>query len=148
MLEELNSQNLDAALMLFKKYQEFYQVPNIDELKNHQHLKTIMENEELGKVFLKRYQDTYVGFATIYYSFSSMLAEKIAILNDLYVLESCRRKGFGKLLMEHCFNYLKNCGIGTVRWTTAQDNVTAQKLYNPYANGTKWLMYSYIISGE
>ncbi|NMG09366.1 GNAT family N-acetyltransferase [Brasilonema sp. UFV-L1] len=145
MLEELNLQNIDAALMLFKKYQEFYEVQNIDEEKNRKHLQMIMDNEELGKLFLAQDNYTYVGFATIYYSFSSRIAEKIAILNDLYVLDSNRGKGFGRQLLEHCFIYLKTRGINTVRWTTRQDNVTAQKLYNYYANGTEWLMYSYKI---
>lgn len=146
MLQELNSQNIDAALILFKKYQEFYEVQNIDEQKNRNHLQMIMENEELGKLFLLQDDYTYVGFATIYYSFSSRIAEKIAVLNDLYVLDSYRGKGIGKKLLEHCFIYLKTLGIKTVRWTTRDDNVVAQKLYNQYAHGTKWLMYSYTIA--
>lgn len=145
MLEELNLQNIDAALMLFKKYQEFYEVQNIDEEKNRKHLHMIMDNEELGKLFLAQDKSNYVGFATIYYSFSSRDAEKIAILNDLYVLSSNRGNGFGRQLMEHCFLYLKTRDINTVRWTTHHDNVTAQKLYNSYADGTEWLMYSYKI---
>ena len=145
MFEELNLQNIDTALMLFKKYQEFYQVQNIDEEKNRQHLQMIMDNEEVGKLFLLRDKDIYFGFATIYYSFSSIVAEKIAILNDLYVLEDHRQNGFGRQLMEHCFDYLKTCGIGIVRWSTRQDNINAQKLYDNYTNGTKWLMYSYKI---
>jgi ribosomal protein S18 acetylase RimI-like enzyme len=146
MLQELNSQNIDAALILFEKYQEFYEVQNIDKEKNRKHLQMIMDNEELGKLFLLQDEYTYVGFSTIYYSFSSRIAEKIAILNDLYVLDTYRGKGLGKKLLEHCFIYLKSRGIKTVRWTTRDDNVVAQKLYNNYAHGTKWLMYSYIIS--
>ncbi len=144
-IEELNSQNINAALVLFKKYQEFYQVQNIDEEKNHQHLQMILENEEIGKLFLIRAQDTYAGFATIYYSFSSILAEKIAILNDIYVEENHRRKGFGKQLMEHCFSYLKTGEINTVRWMTDRDNEVAQRVYNHYTTGANCLMYSYKI---
>ena len=146
MIEELSVQNIDAALVLFKNYQEFYQVENVDEEKNRKHLQMLLENEEIGKLFLIG-DNTYVGFATIYYSFSSRIAEKIAILNDLYVDKNHRRQGLGKLLMDHCFKYLKTCGITTVRWTTGQDNVTAQRLYNHYSsNKTQWFMYSYEIS--
>jgi ribosomal protein S18 acetylase RimI-like enzyme len=145
MLEELNSQNIDAALVLFRNYQEFYHVENIDEEKNRQHLQTILESEEHGKLFLLR-DDSYAGFATIYYSFSSILAEKIAILNDLYVETNYRRRGFGKLLMDRCFSYLKTCGINIVRWTTEKNNVIAQQLYDDYSDRkTEWFMYSYKI---
>ncbi|MBD2385593.1 GNAT family N-acetyltransferase [Cylindrospermum sp. FACHB-282] len=143
MIEELNLENIDSALELFKQYQQFYQVQNIDEQKNRQHLAKIMKNEDLGKLFLIREGDVYIGFATIYYSFSSTIAEQVAILNDLYVVENLRRKGFGRHLIEHCINYLKTREISIMKWVTHIDNLTAQKLYNYYCTGTEWLSYSY-----
>ena len=83
-IEELNLKNFDVALELLQKYQEFYQVNAIDTEKNRQHLNRIMNNEELGKLFLLQDKEIHLGFATIYYSFSSTIAEQIAILNDLY----------------------------------------------------------------
>lgn len=146
MIEALNPENIDFALELLKKYQEFYKVQEIDTEKNRQHLKIIMENEELGKLFLMRTQDKYVGFATIYYSFSTTIAEKVAILNDLYIEENHRRQGLGKQLINYCINYLKFNEVLTVRWLTAKDNIVAQQLYNQYAKGTEWLSYSYKIN--
>ena len=65
-IEELNLKNFDVALELLRKYQEFYQVNSIDTEKNRQHLSRIMNNEELGKLFLLQDQEMYLGFITIY----------------------------------------------------------------------------------
>ena len=62
-----------------------------------------MNNEELGKLFLLREKEMYIGFATIYYSFSSTIAEQIAILNDLYILENHPSQGYGKQLVDYCW---------------------------------------------
>ena len=142
-IEELNLKNLDIALELLRKYQEFYQVNSIDTEKNHQHLSRIMNNEELGKLFLLQDKRIYLGFATIYYSFSSTIAEQIAILNDLYVLENHRRQGYGRQLVDYCINYLQSCGMSTVRWSTTKDNAIAQQLYKKYGNRSEWVIYSY-----
>ncbi len=145
-IEELNSKNFDVALELLRKYQEFYQVNLINAEKNCQHLNRIMGNEELGKLFLLQDREIYLGFATIYYSFSSTIAEQIAIINDLYILENHRRQGYGKQLVDHCINYLQSHGISTVRWSTTKDNAVAQQLYKKYGNGSEWLIYSYKIT--
>ena len=145
-IEALDLQNFDVALELLQKYQEFYQVNSIDTEKNHQHLSRIMNNEELGKLFLLQDKRIYLGFATIYYSFSSTIAEQIAILNDLYVLENHRRQGYGKQLVDYCINYLQSRGISTVRWSTTKDNAIAQQLYQKYGNGSEWVIYSYKIN--
>ncbi len=145
-IEELNPKNFDVALELLRKYQEFYQVNSIDTEKSHQHLNRIMGNEELGKLFLLQDREIYLGFATIYYSFSSTIAEQIAILNDLYILENYRRQGYGRKLVDYCINYLRSGGINTLRWSTTKDNATAQQLYKKYGNGSEWLIYSYKIN--
>ncbi|MDJ0798004.1 MAG: GNAT family N-acetyltransferase [Calothrix sp. MO_167.B12] len=145
-IEALNLQNFDAALELLQNYQEFYQVQSIDPEKNRQHLSRIMNNEELGKLFLLQDREIYLGFATIYYSFSSTTAEQIAILNDLYVLENYRRQGYGKKLVDYCINYLQSLGMSRVRWSTTKDNAIAQQLYKKYGNGSEWLIYSYQIN--
>jgi ribosomal protein S18 acetylase RimI-like enzyme len=146
LIEALNQQNIDSALELWHQYQQFYKVKEINLEKNRQHLTKILQNEELGKIFLLRNQENYVGFATIYYSFASTIAEQVAILNDLYVVENHRRQGIGKQLIDCCINYLKSRSISIVRWSTAKDNIVAQQLYNHYAKGTEWLIYSYRIN--
>ena len=145
-IEELNPKNFDVALELLRKYQEFYQVKSIDVEKNRQHLSRIMNNEELGKLFLLQDKEIYLGFVTIYYSFSSIIAEKIAILNDLYILEDYRRQGYARKLVDYCINYLRSSGISTLRWSTTKDNTIAQQLYKKYGNGSEWLIYSYKIN--
>ncbi|MDJ0617280.1 MAG: GNAT family N-acetyltransferase [Calothrix sp. MO_192.B10] len=145
-IEALNPKNLDVALELLQKYQEFYQVNSIDTEKNRQHFHRIINNEELGKLFLLQDREIYLGFATIYYSFSSTIAEQIAILNDLYVLENYRRQGYGKKLVDYCINYLQSLGMSRMRWSTTKDNAIAQQLYKKYGNGSEWLIYSYQIN--
>jgi GNAT superfamily N-acetyltransferase len=145
MIEALNRENFDAALILFQQYQNFYETVNVDEEKNRLHLGRILTNEEFGKIFLIKDGEVYTGFATIYYTFSSTIAEQIAILNDLYIVKEHRRKGYGKQLMEHCASYLKTREIHLMRWITCKNNTGAQQLYHQFTQGTEWMIYSYRI---
>ncbi|MEI6109563.1 MAG: GNAT family N-acetyltransferase [Actinomycetes bacterium] len=70
-----------------------------------------------------------VGFTMIYPTFSTVSLSQIWLLNDLYVDETSRRQGVSQKLMDRAESEAKASGATRLFLRTANDNVTAQALY-------------------
>ena len=62
-------------------------------------------------------------------------------LEDLYVDETLRGGGIGRLLIDAVTHVAHAHGSKRVRWITHRDNETAQKLYNSLAEKSEFIMY-------
>lgn len=143
MIEEVTENNLDEVLPLIKEYQVFYGVENIDEERTRLFFSQFAKRNDNGILHLYRFKGKAIGFYTIYKGFSSTRVEAVAVLNDLYIQPFYRENGFGKELLKHAFEIAKSLGYSRLQWMTAEDNVTAQRLYNSFAtNRSSWLFYS------
>lgn len=144
MIEVVDNKNLHEILPLIRQYQEFYQVPVIDDDKNARFFSQFGEKSERGCQFLYRENGEPVAFATVYFTFSSTLAEKVGLMNDLFTTPACRGKGIGKKLIDHCLEYSLQKGAIRLQWLTATSNVKAQRLYDSLsAAKSEWFFYAY-----
>ena len=96
MIEVVTSGNLEEVLPLIKKYQEFYEVAEIDKDKNRKYFSKFTDGSNDGILLLLRDSGKVVAFSTLYRGFSSTRAEEVGVLNDLYVLPNYRKKGYAK----------------------------------------------------
>ncbi len=130
-------------LDLWRAYQRFYEVPEdeIDEERNRDHIYRIVANPDRGAIFTLSGGDRLIGFATVYFSYSSTAASPIGVINDLFVDPAHRRRGFGRMLLEHCIRYIEQSGVPVAEWATLPSNEQAQALYNQYALPQCWYVY-------
>ena len=70
-----------------------------------------------------------LGFATIYWMWSTSRAARIGIMNDLFTAPEARRQGVGEALISACLAAVRERGAAILQWQTAKDNFTAQALY-------------------
>ena len=144
MIEAVSKDNLTEVLPLIREYQEFYKVSEISDDRNSDFFAQFGESSSAGCLFIYREAGNVVGFATVYFSFTSTIAAKVAVLNDLYTLPNCRGKGVGRQLIEHCRKYAAENGAARLQWVTAPDNEQAQKLYESLNTGkSTWHFYTY-----
>jgi len=144
MIEAVNSENLSEVLPLIRSYQTFYQVADISDERNKTFFSQFCLSNSAGCQFLFREGGAVVGFATVYFSYTSTIAAKVAVLNDLFTQPECRGKGIARQLIEHCRSYAKEQGAARLQWVTAPDNKAAQALYDGLdANKSSWLFYTY-----
>ena len=126
--------------ILLAEYQAFYKAKP-DHNHNLKFLKSVLDKDD-GKFFIGKYNGQNIGYASIYFSYSSVTAKRIAILNDLYVRENFRGRGLGKELINFAISYAKDMKIEQVRWFTRINNTQAQSLYAKYnATKTDWFHY-------
>jgi GNAT superfamily N-acetyltransferase len=89
-----------------------------------------------------------VGFATIFWTWSTNSAARVGTMNDLFVSEAARGGGVADALIEACVERCRERGAIRLEWQTALDNRRAQAVYER-AGGKReqWLDYSLPVSG-
>ncbi len=81
------------------------------------------------------------GFATVYLSYDTVAARRVAVMNDLFVAPDDRNEGLGRALIRECHGFAHASGCAVLSWITAQDNARAQALYDKLATRTTWVTY-------
>ena len=144
MIRKATVKDLDQLTTLFDQYLVFYKKPsNIEKHKSF--LKERMENNEamIFMAFDDTVKEKAIGFTLIYPTFSSILLNKILILNDLYVDSTIRNNGTGEKLILKTVELAKELGVKLVRLRTAKNNVVAQGLYHKMGFVRDHLVYTY-----
>lgn len=148
-IHDVGPEDLGAVLPLMRSYCDFYRVdPSDDALRGL--AKTLLGEPREGVQVLARDDDeTPVGFATVYWTWQTLSAARVGVMNDLFVAPGVRGGGVGRALIEACRAHCRARGIETLIWQTAKDNHTAQRLYDGIG-GTReeWLDYSVAAEGD
>lgn len=144
MIEEIDDTNIDEVLPLIRQYMEFYEVKDIDDAKNRAFFSQFGINSDKGCLFAYRDKGVMVAFATVYFSYASSILAKVAVMNDLFTLESSRGQGFATALIRYCKQYAMERGASRLQWVTADSNKTAQSVYQSLgAKHSSWEFYTY-----
>jgi GNAT superfamily N-acetyltransferase len=134
--------DLPELLPLVRGYSDFYEVaPSDEELLSLSHA-LIADPEREGVQLLARDGGRPVGFATVYWSWATTSAERIGVMNDLFVAPGARGSGAAEALIEACRAECAARGAGKLTWQTAPDNERAMKVYDRVgATREQWVDY-------
>jgi GNAT superfamily N-acetyltransferase len=142
----LREADLPAALPLIAGYQRFYQAEPNDQ-RNQEFFRRFIAPSEDGLLLGAWVGEELVGFACLYWTFSSTRAAEVALMNDLFVAEGTRGKGLGLALIEAAAEASRARGMAHLEWLTAVDNHRAQRLYDrTEASRAAWLGYEIDLS--
>jgi GNAT superfamily N-acetyltransferase len=135
--------DLDDALPLLAGYQRFYAGRAQDDERNRAFLARFLDPSDDGLLLLARDADgRAVGFANLYWTFSSVSAEPHALMNDLFVSDEARGGNVGHALIEAAAAAARERGHRRMSWQTALDNRRAQRLYERFGGErTVWFEY-------
>ena len=86
--------------------------------------------------------DRMVGLVHFIFHPHNWKIEDVCYLQDLYVLDSVRCRGVGRLLIESVYEEADRRGTPTVYWLTQDFNKTARLLYDKIANVTPFIKYN------
>jgi len=70
-----------------------------------------------------------VGYALLFPTYSTFLAQPSLYLEDVFVLPDYRRRGIGKALLRECVRAAHEGGYGRLEWTCLDWNTNAQAMY-------------------
>jgi GNAT superfamily N-acetyltransferase len=130
-IARVREQDLAELLPLMRAYCDFYEVSPPDEALLALSRALIADPEREGVQLLARNDEGHaVGFATIYWSWATTSAERIGVMNDLFVAPEGRGAGVAEALIEACRGECAAHGAGKLTWQTARDNERAIKVYD------------------
>lgn len=87
-----------------------------------------LRNNE-SQIFMAIVDEQPVGFTQLYPLFSSVSMQEIWLLNDLFVVESHRKIGVGRLLLESAAQFATELGALRLELATEVTNQAAQSTY-------------------
>jgi GNAT superfamily N-acetyltransferase len=140
-VERVTETDLGELLPLMRAYCDFYAVAPSDEALLALARALIEDPEHEGVQLLAR-EGGAVGFATIFWSWATTSAERIGVMNDLFVAPEARGTGVAEALIEACRAECAARGAGKLTWQTAMDNAAAMKVYDRVgATREQWVDY-------
>lgn len=125
---------------LFTAYREFYRLTHDDlvvrrvwdwvcDAQHETHaLVAVMSGRVVGIANYRRFARPSTGSTGLW-------------LDDLFTDPAVRGSGVGRALIARLQQIAAAEGLSVVRWITAEDNVTAQRLYDTLATRTSWVTY-------
>ncbi len=141
-IDRVTEADLETLLPLMRAYCDFYEVAPSDEALLAMSRALIADPECEGVQLLARADGRAVGFATIFWSWATTSAERIGVMNDLFVAPEARGMGVAEALIEACRAECVAHGAGKLTWQTAPENAAAIKVYDRVgATREQWVDY-------
>ncbi|MCM3342488.1 GNAT family N-acetyltransferase [Paenibacillus sp. MER TA 81-3] len=136
------SDKQEITSLMYEYIVDFYQRPKPAIEKVHSLIDTLL-GKNRGIQFAAQKEGKLVGFATLYFTFSTIQADQITVMNDLYVIEEARGTGAAQELFEACATFSKDNGYAHMSWITAANNYRAQRFYDKMGGSRgDWISYS------
>jgi GNAT superfamily N-acetyltransferase len=135
--------DLGELLPLMRAYCDFYAVAPSDDDLLAMSRALLDDPEREGVQFVARAGGgRAVGFATVFWLWSTLSATRLGVMNDLFVAPEARGSGAAEALVEACRAACRVRGATRLVWQTAKDNLRAQALYDRMGgHREEWLDY-------
>jgi ribosomal protein S18 acetylase RimI-like enzyme len=123
--------NIEAIAALAEEMDRFYGATDIEPLstRTRQIAEAIFTNPPAAYALLAWDDGQLVGFAAYSFLWPAVGLTRSLYLKELYVVQACRGRGIGKLLMENLAEVAAKHACSRVEWTTDEQNRDAQAFY-------------------
>jgi ribosomal protein S18 acetylase RimI-like enzyme len=140
--------DVEDLLPLMREYCDFYGVEHTElDLEGLARALTADPDCEGFQLLTRDDAGRPVGFATVYWCWSTLSASRIGVMNDLFVRSEARRRGIAEALIRECPARASGRGATSLRWQTAKDNLRAQRVYERGGAGQgmarDYVLYTY-----
>ncbi|QFS92469.1 Acetyltransferase (GNAT) family protein [Mycobacterium sp. THAF192] len=132
-LSVVTEADLPELMPLMRGYCDFYRVDPADDQLAAMSRSLIAQPQEGLQLIARDADATAVGFATIFWTWQTLYAARVGVLNDLYVAPGFRGGGAGRELIAAGLQRCRERGAAKLVWETAPDNVVAQRLTTRWA---------------
>lgn len=132
--------------------QEFYAVEHLvfEETVARKALRELLGNRSFGRVFLLRAGTEAAGYLVLTFGFSLEFHGRDALIDELYLREEHRGKGFGLAGLEQVEAVCRSEGIRAVHLQVDHGNTRAQQVYRKagYQDHARYLLTKWLEKEE
>ena len=112
-------------------------------------LEMILNNNNIGNIFVAKKNKTIVGMVILLYTVSTALGEQVVLLEDMVVSPNERELGIGSKLLDHAVKYATEKGCKRITLLTDKMNIRAQKFYKQHKfNRSSMIPFRMIINNR
>jgi GNAT superfamily N-acetyltransferase len=142
--------DLPDLLPLVRAYCDFYDVAPTDDALLAVSRALIADPDREGVQLIARSDGgEAVGFATVYWTWDTLIATRTGIMHDLFVRPPDRGTGVADRLIGACVDECRRHGAAKLGWQTAPDNARARRVYERVgATRDDWVDYWLSVSPE
>jgi len=141
-IEPIAESQFETLLPMIAAYQGFYAADDISTDRNRAFFHQFIAPSDRGMLIGAWRQSRLIGYACLYWHFSSTQAVETVLMNDLFVAAVARGEGVGGALIEASADVARERGANKLEWSTRPDNHTAQRLYDSTgAERSEWVEY-------
>lgn len=144
------SAHADMLATLAEEMDRFYGATEVEplDLRRRQINESLFADPPTAHCLLAWDDDRMVGFAAYSFVWPAIGLTRSLYLKELYVAETARKKGVGRLLMQRLYEIAVTDECSRVEWTTDRDNADAQRFYAQLGVPVKDSKLFYRIEGE
>ena len=149
-IARVTDQDLPELLPLLRGYLDFYEVAPADDAVLALCRALIADPGREGVQLLARDDDgRALGFATLFWTWTTTRAGRLGVMNDLFVAPEARGRGAADALILACRDAVREHGAVALEWQTALDNHRAQAVYDRVGGErSTWLSYEMTPEGR
>ena len=114
--------------LLFAQESEFAPDPAIQQ----KALRAIVSGSDLGDIFVARRHGKVLGMASLLYTVSTALGDRVALLEDMVVSPAARNKGIGSALINQAISFARERGCKRITLLSDSDNEAAHRFYEQH----------------
>lgn len=122
--------DFERILDLIKELAAFEKLEGPDKMAAKRLLKDTFGKKPLINMLVAKEGKEILGYAIYFESYSSFLAKKTLFLEDIFITQSRRNTGIGKLFFDKLIEIANDRGCGRVEWAVLDWNIDAIAFYN------------------
>jgi GNAT superfamily N-acetyltransferase len=146
-VSRVTTADLPDLLPLVRAYCDFYAVAPSDDALLAVSRALIADPDREGVQLIARRAGETVGFATLYWSWDTLIAARVGVMHDLFVIPSARGTGTADFLIHACVDECRRHEAARLGWQTARGNTRAQRVYDRIgATRDEWVDYWLAVS--
>jgi len=141
-IEGLSEGNFGDFIFLVEKLAEYEKLDPPDAAARGRLLADGTGDRPLFHAFVGRVDGKAVGYSIHFANYSSFKARPVMFLEDIFILEEHRRRGYGQAMFDHAVREAAEGGYARVEWCVLDWNEPAQRFYEK--NGARrmgWYFY-------
>jgi len=121
--------NINDFFILLDKMAIYEKHQPLDSAAKNRLKKDALSEDSKYEAHLVFIENEPIGYIMFYKTYSSYLALPVLHIEDLFILEKYRRKGFGEKIFRFGVQKAKNEGCGRIEWTVFDWNEQAIEFY-------------------
>ncbi len=111
---------------------EFYAIDEypFDRQESEKQLLKFINNSQLGRIWLLKVDAKIIGYIVLAFGFSFEFGGRDAFIDEFYIREPFRGKGFGTQALQYVEQQAKNLDVKALHLEVENQNTRAAKLYS------------------